>query len=232
MAPEPCPVVVNADDFGASVGINRGVIEAHRLGPVTSASLMVNAPAAADAAARAAELPDLAVGIHVNFTNEGDHVVALTDPVACRTELHRQLDAFHDLLGRPPTHVDSHHNVHIRLPQLTELFLEAARDVGVPLRAFSPVRYVPRFYGRWDGETHPEQVTAASFLAIVDAERGAGPFELACHPGHADPEFSSEYDGERQQELATLCSPALMAGLAARPIALVSFADLAGAEAA
>lgn len=224
-----CPVVVNADDFGASLGINRAVVAAHRSGPVTSASLMVNARAAADAAERAAELPELAVGIHVNFTNEGRHVVSLDDLAACRDELHRQLDAFSGMLGRPPTHVDSHHNVHIHHPALTELFLEAGRELGLPVRAFSPIRYVSRFYGRWGGETHPEQVTAASLLAIVDEEWSGGPFELACHPGYPDPEFISEYDGERQLELDALCSPEVAAGLAARDVALVSFADLARA---
>ncbi len=223
----PCSVVVNADDFGASIGINRGVVAAHRFGPVTSASLMVNMPTVGDAVARLAELPDLAVGIHVNLTNEGDAAVALHDVAACRRELNRQLEAFHAILRRPPTHLDSHHNVHIHHPALTELFLEAGRELGVPVRSFSGIRYVSRFYGQWDGDTHAEQVTASSLLGIIDEELGDGPFELACHPGFYDPNFRSQYHRERELELQTLCSPAVMTGLARRDIDLVSFADLA-----
>ena len=227
-APGPCRVVVNADDFGASIGINRGVVLAHRSGPVTSASLMVNMPCVGDAVARVSELVDLAVGIHVNLTNEGDAVVALSDVEGCRRELYRQLEAFDALLHRPPTHLDSHHNVHIHHPALTELFLEAGRELEVPVRAFSGIRYVSRFYGQWDGDMHPEQVTASSLLGIIDEEVGAGPFELACHPGYQDPDFRSEYHQERELELQALCSSAVMTGLACRDIELVSFADLAG----
>ena len=63
-------LVVNADDFGLSAGVNRGILEAHAAGVVTSASLMVNTPgfAAAAAAARGGEAPRLGVGLHLNLT--------------------------------------------------------------------------------------------------------------------------------------------------------------------
>ncbi|HZO31813.1 MAG TPA: ChbG/HpnK family deacetylase, partial [Chloroflexota bacterium] len=50
-------LVVNADDFGISRGVNRGIVEAHRSGLVTSASLMANLPSAEDALTRAAICP-------------------------------------------------------------------------------------------------------------------------------------------------------------------------------
>ena len=51
-------LIVNADDFGLSEGVNRGIIEAHERGIVTSASLMVLRPAAASAADYSREDPD------------------------------------------------------------------------------------------------------------------------------------------------------------------------------
>jgi len=88
-------LIVNADDFGASMGINRGILEAHQRGIVTSASLMVNMPAAKEAALLSRDVPDLSVGLHVNFTNEGeDPVVDLTDSNACRIDLQRQFEQF------------------------------------------------------------------------------------------------------------------------------------------
>src|SRR5438128_7485420 len=118
-------VIVNADDFGQSPGINRGIIEAHERGIVTSASLMVRWPAATDAAAYARAHATLDVGLHVDLGEwwyDGAawclryDVVPLTDEAAVRAEVDRQLAAFESLVGRPPTHVDSHQHVHLREP--------------------------------------------------------------------------------------------------------------------
>jgi hopanoid biosynthesis associated protein HpnK len=58
-------LIVTADDFGAAQQINDAVVEAHRHGILTAASLMVSAPAASDAVARARENPRLRVGLHI-----------------------------------------------------------------------------------------------------------------------------------------------------------------------
>jgi chitin disaccharide deacetylase len=58
-------LIVTADDFGAAREVNEAVEAAHRGGILTAASLMVAAPAAADAMARARRLPSLRVGLHV-----------------------------------------------------------------------------------------------------------------------------------------------------------------------
>ena len=58
-------LIVNADDFGRSASINAAVIRAHREGILTSASLMVNEPACAEAVALAKENPRLGVGLHL-----------------------------------------------------------------------------------------------------------------------------------------------------------------------
>ncbi len=58
-------VIISADDFGLSEAVNEAVEAAHRDGILTSASLMMAAPATADAVRRARRLPDLAVGLHL-----------------------------------------------------------------------------------------------------------------------------------------------------------------------
>src|SRR5215469_1414329 len=60
-------LIVNADDFGQSRGVNRGIITAHEHGIVTSASLMVRWPAAAEAAAYARSHPALSLGLHFDL---------------------------------------------------------------------------------------------------------------------------------------------------------------------
>ena len=58
-------LVVTADDFGASIEVNEAVEQAHRHGILTAASLMVAGDAAADAVARARDMPTLGVGLHI-----------------------------------------------------------------------------------------------------------------------------------------------------------------------
>src|SRR5437867_1616393 len=60
-------LIVNADDFGYSRGVNRGIVEAYERGIVTSASLMVNRVAAAEAAEYGRDHPELGVGLHVDL---------------------------------------------------------------------------------------------------------------------------------------------------------------------
>jgi predicted glycoside hydrolase/deacetylase ChbG (UPF0249 family) len=219
-------LIVNGDDFGAGRGINRGIIEAHRHGILTSTSLMVRMPASEEAALASRHWPALSVGLHVNFTNEQEEpVVDFDDPGRCRAELRRQLGRFQELTGRLPTHLDSHHNVH-RDPRLLPLFLDLARHYGLPLRGHSPARYFSSFYGQWDGQTHLEQVSVASLVGMLDTEVREGVTELSCHPGYADSDFPTLYSAEREAELRTLRDPAVRRALEERDIRLVGFRDL------
>ena len=219
--------IVNGDDFGASRGINRGILEAHERGILTSTSLMVNMPAAAEAAALARRHPRLSVGIHLNLTNEGEGVVDLNDVAECRAELDRQIERFVALAGTLPTHLDTHHNIH-RRSHLQPCFVEVAVRYGLPLREHSPVRYFSSFYGQWDGETHLEQISTEMLMRMLEIEVGEGVTELSCHPGYVDPDFASCYAIEREADVRTLCDPAVREHLEALGIQLIGFRDLPG----
>ena len=222
-------LIVNADDFGASRGINRGIVEAYRDGILTSTSLMVNMPASEEAALLSREVPDLSIGLHVNFTGEGEPVVNEKKLADYPAELQHQLDRFQALLGRLPTHLDSHHNIH-RDPRLLPHFLEAARQHRLPMREHSPVRYFSRFYGQWDGETHLEQIRVEKLLDMLRTEVHDGFTELSCHPGYVQPDFPSVYAIEREAELRTLCNPLVRDGLAELGIRLIGFRDIKDLE--
>ncbi|MGA9978970.1 MAG: ChbG/HpnK family deacetylase [Candidatus Sulfotelmatobacter sp.] len=58
-------LIINADDFGFTAGVNRGIVEAHSRGVVTSSTLMANGPAFSDAVQLAPTVPRLSVGCHV-----------------------------------------------------------------------------------------------------------------------------------------------------------------------
>src|SRR5713101_8826659 len=114
-------LIINADDFGQSPGVNRGIIEAHERGIVTSTSLMVRWPAAREAARYACTHPELSVGLHLDLGERAFRdgswvflyiVVPRDDKEAIEAEVQRQLDAFRRLMDSNPTHMDSHQHAH------------------------------------------------------------------------------------------------------------------------
>jgi predicted glycoside hydrolase/deacetylase ChbG (UPF0249 family) len=107
-------LIINADDFGYARGVNHGIIAAYEQGVVLSTSLMVDTSCAAEAAALARKSAGLGVGLHFAVTNTNGPTVDLFDVAAIEKELHRQYQRCCDLLGRSPTHLDSHHHVHLR----------------------------------------------------------------------------------------------------------------------
>jgi chitin disaccharide deacetylase len=207
-------LIVNADDFGASRGINRGILEGHRRGILTSTSLMVNAAASEEAAQLSCGAPDLSVGLHFDLTGRAD-----------RAALDAQLSRWGRLMPRPPTHLDSHRNIH-RDPRLLPSFLDLARAYGLPLREHSPVRPFPKFYGQWGGETHLEQIGVESLKRMLETEIGEGITELVCHPGYDGADLVSSYRAEREVELQTLCDARIRQALAERSIRLIGFHEL------
>jgi chitin disaccharide deacetylase len=217
-------LIVNADDFGWCAGVNRGIVEAHRRGIVRSASLMVGMPGTEEAARLSRGCPTLSVGLHVRFGGR-EKPVNLRDTAACRKSLKAQLIGFTELMGRPPTHLDSHHHVHTR-SGLLPYFKEMAEERGIPLRDCSGVRYCSRFYGQWAGEQHPEQVSVAGLIQILATDISDGVTELGCHPGRADSALASSYTIEREFELCTLCDGRVRGFLDDSEIALVGFGEL------
>src|SRR5690349_17964614 len=105
-------VIFNADDFGASTGVNRGIRDSHERGVVTSASLMVTGRGAAEAVSISRDHPELAVGLHWDVCGEDERDFDLDDLAAVRQEFESQLQRFLDLMGRMPTHIDSHRHLH------------------------------------------------------------------------------------------------------------------------
>lgn len=219
-------LIVNGDDFGASRGINRGIVELHERGVLTSTSMMIAMPAAADAARLARHAPGLGIGLHVALTDEDTvPLVDFDDADRCAQMIAAQVDAFYDRFGRLPTHLDSHQNIH-RDDRLRPLFQAAAFRYSSPLREHSPVRYFSSFYGQWDGDPHPEQISIDNLLRMLDSELRDGITELSCHPGYVEPGFVSQYNVEREIELKTLSDPKLREFLDARGVVLINFGDL------
>src|SRR5262245_36723832 len=215
-------LIVNADDFGLSPGINEGVIRGHEHGIVTSASLMVRGPSAAEAAAYARRTPSLSVGLHVELQGweyrDGSwqlayQVVPPDDKEATRAEVQAQLDLFRTLMDREPTHLDSHQHIHVTTAAGVVL-IELAYELGIPVRQLSPeVLHNGEFYGQsTKGYPHPEAITVSSLTALI-ASIPPGVTEISCHPA-VTVDFDSVYGEERVTELDVLCDAGLREVLA------------------
>jgi predicted glycoside hydrolase/deacetylase ChbG (UPF0249 family) len=225
-------LIVNADDFGRSPGVNQGVIRAHEKGVVTSATLMVRWPAAEEAAAYARRSP-LSVGLHLDLGeweyrdgewHERYRVVSET-PDSVAAELNRQLEWLERLIGRPPTHLDSHQHVHRNEPARSAL-MQAGERLGIPVRWFTPgISYSGAFFGQDSrGTPLPEAITVDALVEVIET-LPAGVTELACHPA-AQHDHDSAYAEERIRELETLCDPRVRAAINHSGVDLRSFDEL------
>jgi predicted glycoside hydrolase/deacetylase ChbG (UPF0249 family) len=218
-------LVIDADDFGASAGVNRGILECHTRGVVTSTSLMVTGRAVRDAVAMSCDHPGLAIGLHWDVWGEDEREFDIDDPRAVRDEFHRQLDEFHRLLGRMPTHVDSHRHAH-RKEHLMPLFRELVEPLGVPLRDNGQVRFVGGFYAQWEWMvTNLEYVSVPFLQRMLREEVAEGWTEFSCHPGYPSPDYAAVYYAEREAEVRTLTDPRIRQTAEELGIRLASYAD-------
>jgi hopanoid biosynthesis associated protein HpnK len=194
-------LIVSADDFGLSPGVNAGILTAHREGILTDASLMVSGAAFAEAVELARATPTLSVGLHLvlvqgRATAPPQSVPALVDrdgmfrnqPVlnglryfftpGVRTQLEREIRAQLDKYlstGLPLSHVDGHLNIHMH-PTVLGMLLRLAPQYGI--RAVRLPREPLGISLRLDGRQRLRKVMeAVTFRGLV---RWAVP-RLAAH---------------------------------------------------
>ncbi|SRR5471030_390739 len=248
-------LIVNADDFGLCKAQNYGIIEAFNHGVVTSTTAMMNTAAVEHAAALSTATPDLAVGMHFVLTlgrpfspmpslvRNGELGKWIWEVAEAGTlsldeieqELACQFARFIALFGRPPTHIDSHHHVHM-IPQIFPLVEAFAKEKNLPLRidrdavkkdnitlagARSSQGFDSGFYGN--------AITEELFLNILDnaTQRQERSLEIMCHPSFIDNTLlASKYCYPRLTELEVLTSASLKQAISEYGFRLGSFRDL------
>jgi chitin disaccharide deacetylase len=227
-------LIVNADDFGLSGGVNRGIARAHDEGIVTSTSAMVRRDAIDEAVALARERPRLSVGLHLDLSEwvyrDGEwvplyEVVVGEDREAVEAEVAAQLASFVSLFGRQPTHLDSHQHRHLEEP-IRSVVVETGRRLRVPVRGCTPaITYRGDFYGQLGtGEPYPEAITVEALVRLLSSLTD-GITELGCHPA-AEPEEGSTYSSERPFELEVLCDSRVKEAVREEGVELRSFIDV------
>ncbi|MDP9705411.1 UNVERIFIED_ORG: putative glycoside hydrolase/deacetylase ChbG (UPF0249 family) [Rahnella aquatilis] len=248
-------LIVNADDFGLCKAQNYGIIDAFNHGVVRSTTAMVNMAAAEHAVVLSKENPDLAVGMHFVLTlgrplssmpglardgelgkwiwEMAEQGTLPLDEIA--QELQCQFGRFVSLFGRLPTHLDSHHHVHM-FPQIFPIVEAFAKDQGIPVRidrdeirrgniALCGAKSTDGFDSSFYGET----VSEALFVQKLDnaTQRGDRSVEIMTHPAFIDNTLlASKYCYPRLAELDVLTSASLKTAITERGFRLGSFKDL------
>ena len=182
-------LIVNADDFGLTPGVNYGIIEAFKYGILTSTTLMINQPFVEHAIDLKKKYRNLGVGIHITF-DKGKALIgksSLTDengtllkfPLLKEkgkeedfyAEAKKQIEKFIELVGEKPTHIDSHHHIHMKIPGAIIAIEKLSKEYDLKNKKSSTV-------------------------------------ELMCHPGYIDFELleTSSYNSKREEELKILKS--------------------------
>jgi len=149
-------LILNADDFGMTRGVNEGIIRAHRDGVLTSATLMANGAEFDDAVSRAKSNPKLGVGCHLVLVGgpaiaPREKISSLVDAngnlpeslaglvarlssgfirmKAIERELRAQIEKIRSA-GIEPTHLDTHKHTHAH-PKVMEAVGRVAKELGI-----------------------------------------------------------------------------------------------------
>ncbi len=232
-------LIVNADDFGLSQGVNQGIIKAYVNGIVTSTTLFVNMPYTKEAVELAKRFPNLGVGVHLNVTigkpltncpslvdENGYFKKSNKDELLNKDELYQewkaQIDKALSLLDRMPSHLDSHHHIH-RNPAYVDIVKRLSKEYNLPVREIdaTSILYQPLTLIELNADR-------LSFKYLNQHMEDNKAYEIMCHPGILDDylQQNSSYNKQRQQELDFLCQDQLQKWISTRKIELLSYYNL------
>ncbi len=248
-------LIINADDFGISLGTNYGIVEAYKNGCVSSTTMMMNQSGTEEAMKLLKENRGLGVGIHFVLSKgeplvKGHKSIVNEDGifikdykklmVADEDEIEREFRAqFERFLsfGEKPTHIDSHHHVHA-VPPVKRVVEKLAREHDLPVRTVSQnmklydsflekdIKTNDGFVGSFFGDN----MTVEKLIEYIESEYKAGRevVEVMCHPSFIDPEifYGSSYNTARINEYKILTSEKLKNYIKDNNIELVTFREL------
>ncbi|MFV0380054.1 MAG: chitin disaccharide deacetylase [Anaerorhabdus sp.] len=232
-------LIINADDFALSKGVNYGILECFKNGVLTSTTMMMNAPALDHAVALMKE-NDLNVGIHLvatmfkpltnakSLTTENGlfDKAKMFDKNATinEEELYNewvaQIELFIKKTGRKPSHIDSHHHIHLE-EKCRETTLKLSKKYQLQVRAVDSefgenILFVDNFYG--------DNITIDSVKEIIE---NSGVIEMMSHPAFIDNGLvnATSYSMKRKDELDLLLSNEIKELLNDKKVSLISYND-------
>lgn len=238
-------IIINVDDFGLTSGVNLAVFELHKLGIVNSTTALVNSPCFEQGIIEAKQYPDLGVGIHLTidlfkaeiydsslcdqnqnfFTAKTHDLRRPLDPETVYREFKAQLEKFIKLSGVKPTHIDSHHHVHVYNDSARLATERLGLEYNLPVREFTTeiykATYSDKFYGQQVSNNLAEQV-------ILELLKDSSNYkEVMVHPAIVDDclHAISSYNSGREREYQILSSQQMQIFLKTNNIMISSYRD-------
>lgn len=246
-------IIINADDFGLTDGCNEGIIKAIKKGVVTSTTVMMNMPYAKEGIDKLKTMNFQSVGIHLTLTCgtptlPSEEVSSLTDEEnkffkrkeklfpnmyldEVEKELRNQIELFIKT-GLKPTHLDSHHHIHI-YDGVREIVCKLAKEYNLPLRhvdektksylninnIMTTDKFSMDFYG---GKVQIN--TLKRILSSFDGDA----LEIMVHPAIIDEELVrvSSYNKERVRELEILTSDEIKRWIDKKSYVMIGYDNL------
>ncbi|MHB2015528.1 MAG: ChbG/HpnK family deacetylase [Candidatus Xenobia bacterium] len=244
-------LIVHADDFNLTEGVNEGILRGHQNGIVTSTSVMTNLPGLDRSADLLRKNPTLDAGVHLNLTQgkpladkvpslvgedgrfhkRGSVEPNLLNPDEVRREYRAQVDVLRTR-GVQITHLDTHHHLHDS-DVLFPIVLEVAAEYQLAVRSYGGkmaveldrrgVRHPDRLIVEFYGE---ETVNEPFLLTLIEGLQ-EGVSELCCHPAQVDDALRaiSSYSDTRARELALLTSESVKAAVGRERVRLAGYHD-------
>ncbi|HHU24996.1 MAG: chitin disaccharide deacetylase [Bacilli bacterium] len=242
-------LIVNADDFGFTKGVNKGIIEAHKNGIVTSSTVMVTMPKIKHARKLSKRYPSLKLGLHLNMTlgkpltdcpslvkSNGEFFKPKENPdvtkfqkAEIKREFLAQYNRFVELFQKKPTHFDSHLYAHQIYDVAKEVVYELSTEKDIPVRDLETPNYKKACFINCFKAIDPETVDdllQRLEIKLTEMEK-VEIAELMVHPAYIDDYLClhSTYNTQRLVELEALTSSRIKEIIQNHDIILTDFEE-------
>ncbi|MFF2450355.1 chitin disaccharide deacetylase [Neobacillus sp. NPDC058068] len=200
-------LIINADDFGLSRGVNHGIIDSYLYGVVNSTTMMMNMAGTGHAIQLAKKTSGLRVGIHLVLTS-GKPIATDVPTLIGNNGYFKSLAAFNNgsdislaeverewtaqierfiASGLTPTHFDSHHHVHT-LKELEPVVKKLANKYQLPVRRNGSITIdgVDSYSDLSLFDFYGEGVTEDYFSMLSTRIKDGTTVEIMCHPAYVD----------------------------------------------
>lgn len=246
-------IIINADDFGLTDGCNKGIIKAIEEGIVTSTTVMMNMPHAIKGIESLKSINFSSIGVHLTLTcgkptlpikevstlvNEKnefykrkDRLFPNMDLKEVEKELRNQIELFIKT-GLQPTHLDSHHHIHI-YKGIREVVCKLAKEYNLPLRGVNSE--ITKFLNQenilttddFSMKFYGEGATVDTLKEILTDFNGRT-MEIMAHPGMIDENLMllSSYNNERFDELKILTNKDIKTWIEKKGYKMVSYENI------
>ncbi len=216
-------LILNADDFGFSKGVNEGIIKSFKEGIVTSTTAMCTMPFIDHAVELSKQNTDLKVGLHLTLTRykpalnthqtivDENNLFHTSDTLRNKeidieevyAEYKAQVELFIKLFGRKPTHLDGHQHTHV-LPNIVHATKRIMEEYDLDCRLLSDeVYFYEGFYN------HFNLIHSINDAVKHAQSDGFSKIDMMCHPAIIDDFLlqNTSYNKQRANELSAIISP-------------------------